>query len=311
MNPNTRLNLLLLSTVFLSGTIIFSAWPLVFKENSHATVSASVFCANLSPQLSLTGKAAYAQDLDTGEVLYEKNADIQLPLASLTKLMTALVASDVLEDDDTVTISKAALTPEGDSGLTIGERWRVKNLIDFTLVTSSNDGAHALALATEKKKNGSSEMFIQYMNQKAVSLGMSQTFFADDTGLDISENSAGAFGSARDIGKLFAHIVETKPRLVEGTTVIRDTFLSLDNTKHRGANTSSVISLLPGAIGSKTGFTDIAGGNLAVTFEPLPGHGVVAVILGSTREGRDADMVALTNALKISMRRSLICNTNQ
>lgn len=309
MNLNARVNLLLLCTVFLCGTIVVSAWPLVFKKVSPATVSASVFCTNLSPKLSLTGKAAYAEDLQTGKVLFEKNADAQLPLASLTKLMTALVASDVLEDDDIVTISKDALTPEGDSGFLLGEKWRAKNLIDFTLVTSSNDGAHALALATEKKKNELPEMFIQHMNEKAVSLGMSQTFFADDTGLDISENSAGAFGSARDIGKLFSNIIQTKPRLVEGTTVVADTFISLDNTKHRGTNTSAVISLLPGAIGSKTGFTDIAGGNLAVTFEPLPGHPAVAVILGSTKEGRDTDMVTLTNALKTSLRRSLICTS--
>ncbi len=310
MNMSARTNLLLLACLLLCGTIVFTLWPLVFKPVTPATVAASPFCANLSPHISLTGHAAYAEDLETGETLYEKSSDVQLPLASLTKLMTVLVASDVLSDADVVTISKEALTPDGDSGLIIGERWRAKELIDFTLVTSANDGAHALALAAQAKSKSTPEAFIARMNTKAVSLGMSQTFFADDTGLDISINSAGAFGSARDVGKLFAYIVRTKPRLIEGTTVDTDTFISLDGTKHRGKNTSSVITELSGAIGSKTGFTDLAGGNLAVTFEPLPGRPVLAVVLGSTREGRDTDMLTLTKAIKASMRRAIICKSS-
>ncbi|MES2135210.1 MAG: serine hydrolase [Patescibacteria group bacterium] len=310
MNANTRLNILSVVIVLVCGAIVVSAWPLIFQEPQSARVSASVFCANLSPQLSLTGRAAYAEDMTTGKVLYGKNADVQLPLASLTKLMTVLTASDTLGSNDIVVISEESLSPEGDSGLTQGERWHVKDLIDFTLLTSSNDGAHALAVATQAKTKGTPEVFIQRMNEKAFSLGMVQTYFADDTGLDISENTAGAYGSARDIGKLFSYVARTHPNLIEATTAPSGTFLSLDNIAHKGKNTSSVITALSGAIGSKTGFTDIAGGNLAVIFEPLPGRAVVAVILGSTRDGRDTDMVTLANALKISLKRDILCTSD-
>lgn len=309
MSMSARINFILLGIVMAGGTILFALWPVAFKQTPPVTVAASPFCANLTPRLTLTGQAAYAADLKTGRTLYEKNADVQLPLASLTKLMTVLTASDTLGSEEVVTITAEALTPEGDAGLALGERWRVEDLIDFTLVTSANDGAHALALAAQRKARGTPEAFIGRMNAKAVSLGMSQTFFADDTGLDISESSASAFGSARDVGTLFSHIVRTKPRLIEGTTVAAGTFVSLDGISHRGTNTSSVISGLSGAIGSKTGFTDLAGGNLGIIFEPLPGQPVVAVVLGSTREGRDTDMLALTRALKASIRRQIICNT--
>jgi len=309
MSRHARINLILLGVVMLFGTALFALWPLAFEDTPSATAAASPFCSNLSPHLSLTGDAAYAMDLKSGKVLYQKNADTRMPLASLTKLMTALTASETLGGDDIVTISKAALAPEGDSGLQIGEEWFAKDLIDFTLVTSSNDGAHALALAAQEKIGGTPEGFIARMNAKAVTLGMTQTFFTDDTGLDISENSASAFGSARDAGTLFAYIAKTKPRLIERTTVASDTFVSLSGISHRGTNTSAVISRLPGAIGSKTGFTDLAGGNLGVIFEPLPGRPVVAVVLGSTREGRDADMRILAPALKTSLRRELICST--
>lgn len=309
MNTNARINLILLGLVMLFGTAVFAVWPIAFRGAPPITAAASPFCANLSPRLSLTGDAAYAIDLESGAVLYEKNADVQLPLASLTKLMTVLVASETLGEADVVTISPDALTPEGDSGLQVGEEWRFKDLMDFTLVTSSNDGAHAIALAAQKKTRGTHEGFIGRMNAKAATLAMSQTFFADDTGLDISPSSAGAFGSARDVGILLSYIAKTNPRIIEGTAVASDSFVSLSGIPHRGTNTSGVISALPGAIGSKTGFTDLAGGNLAVIFEPLPGHAVAAVVLGSTREGRDTDMLILSRALKTSMRRDMICNT--
>ncbi|MES2014416.1 MAG: serine hydrolase [Patescibacteria group bacterium] len=307
MSNITRFHMLLAGTTLLTAVAILISWPFSVSKASATSVAASAFCANVSPKLELTGEAAYAEDLKTGKVLYEKNANIQLPLASITKLMTILVASETLKESDTVSISQEALEPEGDAGLHEGETWHVKNLIDFTLVTSANDGAHALALASELKAQDQSKTFIDRMNAKATELGLLQTFFADDTGLDISPNNAGAYGSARDVGKLFAYVARTNPRLIEGTTVGANTFTSLDGRAHEGKNTSTVITELSGAIGSKTGFTDLAGGNLGVIFEPLPGRPVVAVILGSTRDGRDTDMLTLAKNLRATLRRAIVC----
>ncbi len=310
MNQNIRFNLVLAGAALLCGVLIFASWPRVPTNTWRTEVAASAFCADLSPALSLTGRAAYAEDLQTHTVLYAKNAETQLPLASLTKLMTILTASEILSPDDTVTISKEALAIEGDSGLRLGERWRVKDLIDFTLVVSSNDGAHALALAAAEKAGETNEAFIARMNAKAHILDLGQTFFIDDTGLDISTTSAGAYGSARDVAAIISYIARTDPTLIEGTTASSATFKSLDGYVHRGENTSLVISSLDGAIGSKTGFTDLAGGNLAVVFEPIPGRPVAAVILGSTRDGRDTDMEALAASAKTTLRREMLCTAD-
>jgi len=85
------------------------------------------------------------------------------------------------------------------------------------------------------------------------------------------------------------------------------TFTSESGYTHDAVNTSSVIGSLGGGIASKTGYTDLAGGNLAIVFEPIPGRSVAAVVLGSTREGRDSDMEALTEGVKTALKRMLVC----
>jgi D-alanyl-D-alanine carboxypeptidase len=307
MNAKEELSVALLGAVCLLGLILYAVWPHVFKAPPQPRVAASAFCSNLLPRVILDGKAAYAEELKTNRVLYEKNADAQIPLASLTKLMTVLVASETLKKNDTVTISEEALSPEGDAGLAVGEEWDMQTLTDFTLLTSANDGAHALALAAEKKLSITPQDFVQKMNAKALSIGLVQTFFMDDTGLDISEENAGAYGSAKDVAKLFTYIARTNPRLIEGTSAGAATFTSKSGIVHSGENTSTVVTELPGALGAKTGFTDLAGGNLALIYEPLPGRPVALVILGSTREGRDADMKILAAAAQTTLRRAILC----
>ena len=312
MNTEEQLHItILVGAVFFSGLVLYALSPHIFKTPLQVRVSAAAFCADLTPRITLEGQAAYAEEVGTKRTLYEKNGIVQMPLASLTKLMTALVAADVLKRNETVTISKAALAPEGDSGFQEGEKWDVGTLIDFTLLTSANDGAHALALATEEKTGETPEAFVKRMNAKASSLNLMQTFFIDDTGLDISAKNAGAYGSAKDVANLLAYIAENNPRLIEGTRVGQKTFTSESGVSHKGTNTSMLITTLGGAIGAKTGFTDLAGGNLAVLYEPLPGHVVALVILGSSKEGRDADMKILAEAVKKSLRRAILCETSK
>ncbi len=282
-------------------------WPSRVSENAADAVSASAACANISPDLSLMANAAYAVDLQSGEILYGKNANAQLPLASLTKLMTVAIASEALSADDVVTISKEALAPDGDAGFRIGEQWKTGDLVGYTLMMSANDGAHALALATAAKKNEDLDAFVASMNEKARALGMHETFFENDTGLDISSTTASAYGSARDIATLLASLVQTVPALVEDTSVEQKIFTSLSGYAHKARNTSSVPGALDGTIASKTGYTDLAGGNLAVVFEPIPGRPVAAVVLGSTRDGRDADMEKLADGSKMALKRAIVC----
>ncbi len=296
--------------VFAFALMVAFSWPDGTPGVSAARVAASPMCADITPDLSLAAKAAFAIDLATGAILYEKNADDQLPLASLTKLTTIATASAILSPDDVVTMTPQALTPEADGGdlsFRPGEQWKAQDLIDYTMIVSANRGAHALALAAAAKAGEDLNGFIAQMNAYVQGLGMHETFFASDTGLDISSTTAGSYGSAHDIAILIGTLVKTNPRLLEATREETRTFTSLSGYTHVAKNTSTVIGTLDGAIASKTGYTDLAGGNLAVVFEPMPGRPVAAVILGSTLDMRDADMQTLAAGAKTALKRMLIC----
>lgn len=304
MNDIARLNLILAGVVFLFAVIVLVLWPQ--PSTSPALALASPYCLDRTLSVDMQANAAYAKDLTTGEVIYQRNAGVQLPLASLTKLMTVYTAMQILKPEDSVTITEDALRPEG-NGLAEGEVWSAQELADYTLLSSVNDGARALALAAIEKKGIDYKGFIDAMNLHAGEIGLVQTYFANETGLDISATVGASYGSAEDIARLFTYIYQNNPRLLEATIASEKTFRPLSGSAHLGKNTSSLIATLPGALGSKTGFTDIAGGNLGILFEPIPGRPAVAVVLGSTREGRDEDMKALTEGMKKWMTRMLVC----
>lgn len=244
--------------------------------------------------ISIIGRAAYVYDGKTGKVLYAKNPDAQLPLASLTKLMTALVATQTLAPDTPVTITAPALAMDGDTGFKLGEVWRLHDLIDATLVPSSNDGAEAIALAM----GSSLRAALTAMNNEAQTLGMTHTYFLNPTGLDESSTMSGAYGSAGDYARLLAYIVQKYPDMLDGTTKDSIALTSLSGTAHTFANTDLTLGQIPGLIGGKTGYTDLAGGNLAVAFDADIGHPIIVVVLGSTEDGRFADVRTLVNAVR-------------
>jgi len=244
--------------------------------------------------VSLTAKAAYVFDIANNEILYQKNANAQLPLASITKVALALLAHEHLKPDGLITLSESALAIEGESGFTVGETWRVQELIDFTLMTSSNDGAQALAEAIERATNKS---ITELLNKKAAKLGMSQTYFVNATGLDSSTHSSGSYGSAQDLGTLFTHAYNTSTDLFAATVFVEKTFSSTRGITYEGENTNKVIGELSGLVFGKTGFTDLAGGNLGVVIESEPGHSFAVIVLGSTVEKRFDDAVALVQVI--------------
>jgi D-alanyl-D-alanine carboxypeptidase (penicillin-binding protein 5/6) len=250
----------------------------------------------------IEAKAALVYDIKDGVILYEKNAHSKLPLASITKLMTGLVASKQLSDDDVVVVAPEALAQEGDSSLLSKEEWRFKDLLDFTLITSSNDGAAAIARTVGEKVRGASEgprtAFVRLMNEKAHVLNLQDTQFIDETGLDTGADTAGAYGSAYDVARLLAHIVKTNPELIEATSHQSETFTSLSGIAHAARNTDEAAPEIPALIGGKTGYTDLAGGNLAIVFDRSIGDPVAVVVLGSTKESRFTDVKALVNALE-------------
>ncbi len=254
------------------------------------------------PEVTLQAKAAYVYDARTHEVIYAKNENARLPLASLTKVMSALVALELSPEYGTVTIAPGALEALGDSGLQVGERWRLRDLLDFSLVTSSNDGMRAVALslgALEKSNVSDDEIlnsFVNAMNEKAAELDLKNTYFWNETGLDESEFKGGAYGTAQDMTRLMEYLLITHPQLLEATRRSTVAVTSLDNLTHAGRNTNALAASIPGLIASKTGFTNTAGGNLVLAFDPELGRPIIISILGSTEEGRFVDANILIEA---------------
>lgn len=252
----------------------------------------------------ITADSAIVWDVRKGEAVYEKNAQRIKPLASITKVMTALIAMEHVPKETTVIIDTNDLKQDGDSGLVAGERWALKDLIDFSLVESSNDGVAAVAgavgalsegLPTEKRVGRVS--FIDMMNTKAQELGLANMTFENESGLDIwNETEAGSYGTAEDVAKLFSYTLTTHPDIFEVTTQDNQFFRSLSGNVHLAENTNRALSNIPALIASKTGYTDLSGGNLGVIVDPGINYPFVIVVLGSTFEDRFADVVALSES---------------
>lgn len=294
-------------TALIAGCMIGAGYTALSLMPPHAALAEDTCGIERRTPPIVLADAAFVANVRTGDILYEKNAETQLPLASLTKLMTVATALEALGPQHEVRITDEALTPEGDSGLVRGERWSAKDLAHFSLIESSNDGAHALGLAVEEALDLAPGGFIGVMNRRAEVLDLHQTFFLDDTGLDVSLTTAGAYGSARDVASLLSHIATLSPEALERSVAPRWQFVSESGRVHSAENTSLLASLYPSAIGSKTGYTDLAGGNLAFMFEPVPGHPVALVVLGSTREGRETDIATLAAYAEAEVRKRVTC----
>ncbi|MBX4206334.1 hypothetical protein KW784_00920 [Candidatus Parcubacteria bacterium] len=288
--------------ILLGASVFFVVAFLSLKPGELARPKPAEVPALAFPKVTIEAKAAYVYDLREGKELYAKNADTRLPLASVTKLMSALVASELAPDFDVVKVNADALRTYGDSGLAPGEKWTLKSLLDFSLLTSSNDGIRAVALSLAALSQSSAseseiiQSFVSAMNAKASELNLKNTYFWNETGLDESEIKGGAYGSAKDISALIGYILKHRPELLEATREPAAVFVSLDNMPHPGRNTNSLINDIPGILGSKTGFTDIAGGNVVFAFDPELGHPIVVAVLGSSAEGRFEDARKLVEA---------------
>lgn len=324
MNTITKVQLFLFVVIlgFLTGPRVMLALQKLAPEsdqpaspNSAAVLTTSVTVLPRSPikppsitpyeKLSLSAKSVYVWDINAHRKLYGKNEHAQLPLASVTKMMMAVVAKELLPPETKITIRPFDLQEEGDSGLYAGEVWKLDQLLDFTLVASSNDGASAIAGvagATLQKSASSSDpltnkkLFIEKMNEKARAIGLENTYFTNESGLDVESLTSGAYGSARDMAMLFEYVLRKHPELFTPTTYAHLDLKSESNIVHHVTNTNEEVARIAGIIGSKTGYTDLAGGNLVVIVDIGINHPVVIAALASTRDGRFSDVGALIAA---------------
>ena len=283
-----------MSNSFISGFASVCAVALAFGAGV-TLVTPSIRIAEVPPIISiaperLEAKAALLYDPETRRVLYQKNANDSLPLASLTKLMTAQAVLAAYPGDAQVVVTRDDLRPEGDSGLKPGERLTLSQLVDLALVASSNDAITAAAAAALGDP-------MVALNKTAESLALTKTHFLNPTGLDLTETSAGARGSAYDMARLAAAFYKKYPAYFEQTAQSEVRVAAQGRTIVEDA-TAAPLQNIPGFVGAKTGYTDLAGGNVVAIFDLEVGRPVVAVILGSTYDGRFTDMRTLISAAR-------------
>jgi len=259
---------------------------------------------NQFENLNLQAKGVVVYDVINNREIFSKNGDEPLPLASLTKVLTAIITSEKLRDDQKVTITAEYLAPEGDSKLIVGDTWQVSDLRDFTLLTSSNDGAFALATISEIKKNQKNIQisgddlriqFVKEMNETAQKIGLSNSRFFNEHGLDKNADRGGAYGTASDMSLLFKYALQNYPEILEATRYENLKFSS-EAEVYSASNTNTFVTKIPNLIASKTGFTDLAGGNLVIAFNADINRPIIISVLGSSEEGRFYDVLQLVDA---------------
>ncbi len=217
-------------------------------------------------------------DFKPNEVLYQKNADLVLPIASITKLMTAIVILENMELNQVIIISEEALTPLGSRAkLQAGESLTVEKLLQALLIPSSNDAAYALARALEEKTGVG---FADLMNQKAKNLGLENTRFVDSSGI-----SSGNVSTAYDIARLVKYSFEY-PIIWQIAKLPEINASSVGGkVHHHWINTDELLNKYPNIIGGKTGYTQEAQGCLMIVYQPneLSSNYLISVVLGAKK----------------------------
>ncbi len=256
----------LLSLIFLLG------------NNLSLISTAKTLAINLQIP-SVSAQSAILLEADTDEVIYEKNANVRLPMASTTKIMTAIVAMELADPAMMVEISSQAVGIEGSSiYLYAGERLSLEHLLYALLLESANDAATAIAIAL----CGSVEAFAEQMNQKAAMLGLSNTHFTNPHGLDHQNH----YTTARDLAVLADYCMENELF----RTIVATRRMTIPLHDEEGArlllNHNRLLRSYEGTIGLKTGFTKRSGRCL-VSAAQRNGVTLIAVTLNAPDDWDD------------------------
>lgn len=271
--------------------------PPAFHYMRRVAVFCILFCvvcaallAGATESIAARGvRAAILVNMDTGKVLFEKNADMSIPPASLTKVMSMFLTMDAvsakrLTFDEKIRITPAASTVGGSSmHLRNGERVAVRQLLTGAAVASGNDAITALAL----RVGGNERQFVRAMNQKAKGLGLKRTEFKNPTGLP----AAGQRSTPRDMATLTRAYLRAHP----GAQKFHST-RAFTHRKRYMSNTNALLGSVRGVNGLKTGWTVASGYNLIVTAQ-RGNTRILAVVMGGTsRNARDAMATRLIEA---------------
>ncbi len=251
-----------------------------YNAEDGATIDRKYFYINkTSAPPKISALSYIVGDLNTGEVILSKKPDEKLPIASMSKLMTALVAKEISNTNDIAQVSKKALTTQGTNGnLKVGEKIKTTELIYPLLLESSNDAAEVLA------EHFGRSTFISKMNTEAQSLKMSSTSFEDPSGLSANNKS-----TASDMFRLVGYLRNQKQDLLSITTK-----RSFSNKKHSWSNISQFLSK-ENYLGGKSGYTSQARQTVVSMFDlPLGKTGlrpIAITLLGSADRYKDVENI--------------------
>jgi len=234
-----------------------------------------------SSQPEIAGEAGMLVDINSGKVLFSKDVDKRMKIASLTKIMTAVVALEHRKLGSKIYIDEeSASIGENSMGISAGEVYTLEELMYGLMLNSGNDSAYAIA----KGVAGNVDRFVQWMNFKASELGLANTYFADPSGLDDS-----TYSTPHDLIKLSRYAMKN-PRLKE---IVKTVQKDLPGDQHKYVsleNQTNLLTTYPGVAGVKTGYTEEAGLCL-VTYAANGGKEVIGVVLKSV--DRKGDMILM------------------
>lgn len=220
----------------------------------------------------LSAKAVFVKDLGTDTILFQKNASERLPIASTTKIMTALVASNYFKPNSVLIVGQSSQVSGSKVGLNYGEDLSFRSLLYGMLLNSGNDAAYAIA----ENYPGGVLGFVSAMNKKVNDLKLLNTHFENPAGFD----SINHYSSAKDLSIVTEEALKDS-QLARIFATKETNIVSLDKKyTHNLANLNKLLSTVRGVSGVKTGFTEIAKENL-VTLVNRDNHKILTVVLGS------------------------------
>ncbi|GAB6099773.1 serine hydrolase [Halanaerocella petrolearia] len=229
--------------------------------------------------------SAVLMDAETGQILFSKEPNLELPPASITKLMTILLTMEAVDNGETSLSSKIEVTPLAESmggsqvWLEAGDKLELEELLRAVIIPSANDAAVAIA----EYIGGTEQNFVQMMNRKARELGLKHTSFINTTGLPV--DNGGHYSSAHDIAVIARELITEHPQVLKWTDKRVD---YINNGKLPLYTTNNLIGNYPGATGLKTGWTEEAGYCLAGTAKRGDRH-LIGVVMGTDSEQARVD----------------------
>lgn len=264
--------------------------------------------AKAEDSLNLTSESAILMDAESGKILYEKNIDEQLPMASMTKIMSMLLIMESIEDGS-LNYSDKVLISENASGmggsqvfLQAGEEYTVDSLLKCIAVSSANDAVVAMA----EKISGSVDAFVKLMNERASKLGLKNTHFTNPHGLDNEDHYSTAYDMAIIARELLKH-----EDILKYTSIYEDYLTKPDGSQIWLVNTNRLVRFYDGVDGLKTGYTTEAGYCLTATAKKNDLRLISVVMKSPSAEDRSSDTSSLLSYGFNSFKNNIIYKKDQ